>query len=176
MAALSHGQFRNAMSRLGAAVNVITSGGEAGRLGFTATAVCSVSAEPPTLLVCMNRSSLQSEALHRNGVVCVNTLAHEHHDLGAIFAGVTGAKGDARFASGKWGRLTTGAPVLLDALAAFDCSIERTIEVGTHSVILCTVLDVSIKEQGDPLFYFDRQYCSMRPLGPPDPGTRCVPS
>src|ERR1700754_4437328 len=70
-------QFREAMSRLGAAVHVITTDGVAGMTGFTATAVSSVSDQPPTLLVCLNRRSQITSVLRENGVFCVNTLGAE---------------------------------------------------------------------------------------------------
>ena len=66
--------FREAMSRLGAAVHVITTDGPSGKTGFTATAVCSVSDSPPTLLVCLNRGATSMPILRGNGVFCVNTL------------------------------------------------------------------------------------------------------
>jgi Conserved protein/domain typically associated with flavoprotein oxygenases, DIM6/NTAB family len=65
-------QFRNAMALLGGAVSVITTDGPAGRFGFTASAVCSVTDSPPTLLVCMNRSSYSNEQFKANGALCVN--------------------------------------------------------------------------------------------------------
>src|SRR4249919_1070826 len=72
------GPFREAMSRYGAAVHVITTDGPAGKGGFTATAVCSVSDDPPTLLVCVNRKSQNGQILTANGVFCINTLGAEH--------------------------------------------------------------------------------------------------
>ena len=77
--------FRDGMSRLGSGVNVITSSGPSGCLGFTATAVCSLSDEPPSLLVCMNRSSQQNAPLKENGVFCVNALAPGHRHLSDAF-------------------------------------------------------------------------------------------
>jgi flavin reductase len=160
MLSMSGPHFREAMSRLGAAVNVITSAGSSGRVGFTATAVCSVSDQPPTLLVCMNRSSSLHTVLQENGVLCVNTLADAQHHLSPVFAGLTGVWGEDRFKAASWHELTTGAPVLNDALVSFDCSIDRAIEVGTHSVFFCSVVDVATKMDGNPLLYFGRQYCS----------------
>src|SRR5947207_2348847 len=66
-------QFREAMSRLGAAVHVVTTDGPAGKTGFTATAVVSVSDDPATLLVCLNRTATSMPILRENGVFCVNT-------------------------------------------------------------------------------------------------------
>ena len=84
---LSKQTYRDGMARLGASVNVVTSDGVAGRVGFTATSVCSLSDTPPSLLVCMNRSSTQNAPLKANGVLCVNILAPEHRDLSAALRG-----------------------------------------------------------------------------------------
>ena len=84
------GVFREAMSRLGAAVHVITTAGPGGKAGATATAVCSVSDAPPTLLMCLNRRSQTNPAVVENGVFCVNTLGHSGAEIADIFAGRTG--------------------------------------------------------------------------------------
>src|SRR5437899_5574571 len=118
--------FREAMSRLGAAVHVITTAGPGGKTGATATAVCSVSDAPPTLLMCLNRRSQTNPVVVENGVFCVNTLGHDGADIADIFAGRTGVQGSDRFATGEWTVLTTGSPVLSTAVVAFGC---RLIEV-----------------------------------------------
>src|SRR6266567_11791 len=115
--------FREAMSRLGAAVHVITTAGPGGKTGATATAVCSVSDAPPTLLVCINRRSQTNPVVAENGVFCVNTLGAGGAEIADIFAGRTGIKGTDRFATGEWTVLTTGSPVLVSAVIAFDCRI-----------------------------------------------------
>src|SRR5262249_56834048 len=92
--------FREAMSRLGAAVHVITTAGPGGKTGATATAVCSVSDAPPTLLVCLNRRSQTNPAVVENGVVCVNTLGAGGAEVADIFPGRTGALGSGRLA--RW--------------------------------------------------------------------------
>ena len=151
--------FRDAMARLGAAVNIVTTGGPAGRGGFTASAVCSVTDSPPTLLVCMNRSVSSAEAFRTNGVLCVNTLSSGQKDLSGVFAGFTGVDGEERFNHGAWGTLATGAPALSGALVSFDCRIVETLEKGTHLILLAEVEAVSagaVGEQG--LVWFARDY------------------
>ena len=106
-------QFREAMSRLGAAVHVVTTAGPAGKTGFTATAVCSVSDAPPTLLVCLHRRNHTGPILRENKVFCVNTLGAECEAVADIFAGRTGAVMDERFLKGEWTTLKTGAPLLV---------------------------------------------------------------
>src|ERR1700737_5557370 len=86
MPVVDHNMFRSAMSRLGAAVNLITSDGPGGRHGLTASAVCSVTDDPPTVLVCINRASASNALLKDNGVLCVNVLASHHEELSQRFS------------------------------------------------------------------------------------------
>ena len=132
--------FRAAMRELAGGVTIITADGPAGPRGLTATAVCSVSAEPPTLLVCVNRASEGHAAIRAAGAFCVNVTAAEHRPLAEHFAGRGGVRGAERFRLGRWGVLATGAPVLDDALSAFDCRVVQTIDHGTHTVFLGAVL------------------------------------
>jgi|EndMetStandDraft_8_1072994.scaffolds.fasta_scaffold55896_3 flavin reductase len=152
------GPFREAMSRYGAAVHVITTDGSAGKGGFTATAVCSVSDDPPTLLVCVNRKSQNGQILIANGVFCVNTLGAEHEALSNIFAGRTGAAAPDRFNTGAWGTLATGAPVLTTAITACDCRVSEINAVGSHNVIFGVVEAVSFGQTAQALVYHDRGY------------------
>ena len=149
-------EFRHAMAGLAAAVNVITSDGPGGRTGFTATAVCSVTDDPPTLLVCLNRSASVHAAFSANATLCVNTLAHGQHELSNLFGGKTDMA--ERFAAAQWHRWVTGAPVLEGAAASFDCRVSKTVSVGTHDILFCEV--VALERQGEAagLVYFDRQY------------------
>ncbi len=155
------GMFREAMSRLGMSVHVITSAGPAGRCGITATAVCPVTDAPPTMLVCINRGSDLNAVFKQNGVYCVNTLAAEHLELSNIFAGSTGAAMAERFGAGRWRSLETGAPVLADAVVSVDCRISDIKEVGTHSVLYGTVEAVRHGAARAALVYLQREYRSL---------------
>ena len=151
-------QFREAMARLGAAVNVVTTDGPAGRTGFTASAVCSVTDDPPTLLVCMNRSSGNNAVFKANGVLCVNVLAARQQDLANAFAGLTALSGPERFDEASWSVLATGAPLLAGAVAAVDCEVEEVLEKGTHSVMFGAVRAVRLGEPGSALIWWARDY------------------
>jgi flavin reductase len=150
--------FREAMSRLGAAVHVVTTAGPGGRTGFTATAVCSVSDQPPTLLVCLNRKSQSAPVLAQNGVLCVNTLGAGDAAMADMFAGRTGAQAAERFNVGEWSTLATGAPVLTSAVVAFDCRIAEIKAVASHNVIFCAVEAVRLGPASTALVYHDRAY------------------
>lgn len=150
--------YREAMARLGAAVNVITTDGPGGKAGFTASAVCSVTDTPPTLLVCANRSNDSYPAFKANSVLCVNTLTGAHEALSPIFAGLTEHPADRRFDAGAWGTLATGAPLLDGAAIAFDCRIDKIVEVGTHDVFFCIVEAVQVGPGREVLIYYARGY------------------
>ncbi|WP_426959894.1 flavin reductase [Muricoccus radiodurans] len=161
----SQQEFRDAMARLGAAVTVVTTDGPAGRSGFTASAVCSVTDSPPTLLVCMNRGSRQNPIVKANGVLCVNVLAADQEALSNLFAGRTGADLADRFATADWHTLATGAPALSGAVAAMDCVVEEVLEKGTHSVLFARVSAIRLGEPRSALIWFSREY---HPVGLPD--------
>jgi flavin reductase len=151
-------QFREAMSRLGAAVHVVTTAGPGGKAGFTATAVSSVSDQPATLLVCLNRASRNNSPLFTNKVLCVNTLAAGEQPIADVFAGRTGIYGEPRFAHGEWITLKTGSPVLMSAVVAFDCRVLETKPVASHYVYFVAVEAIRQGPPGAALVYHEREY------------------
>lgn len=152
--------FRDAMSLLTTAVNVVTTKGATGIHGFTASAVCSVTDTPPTLLVCMNTASRSHAHFVDNKVLSVNVLGAHHEQISNAFA--SRLDSEARFKQANWTELKTGAPILEDALVSFDCEIDQIQEVGTHSVFMCRVVAIKQAEQhrgkGESLVYFNRSY------------------
>ena len=148
--------FRNAMSLLPTAVNVVTTEGLSGAHGFTASAVCSVTDSPPTLLVCMNTTSRSHVHFMENKILSVNVLGAQHEYISNTFASKLCS--EERFQQGTWTKLVTGSPVLVDALVSFDCEIEQVQEVGTHSVFMCRVVAIKQSEQDESLVYFNRTY------------------
>jgi flavin reductase len=155
---ITSAEFRDAMARLGAAVNVVTTDGIAGRAGLTASAVCSVTDDPPTLLVCLNRASRGNAQFKANGVLCVNTLAASQRALSDAFAGRGGLQTPERFALADWMALSTGAPVLADSVVSFDCRIADVVEKGTHSVIFAEIEAIRAGAEGAALIWFARDY------------------
>jgi flavin reductase len=150
--------FREAMSRIGAAVNIITTTAPAGDVGMTVTAVCSVTDDPATVLVCIGRSSRQYGHFKAAGFICVNVLSEEHEALSPIFAGKGDVSMPERFTHGRWIRLVTGAPVLESAAASLDCVVSRTVDIGTHTVFFCDVQAVHLGSTGSGLVYHGRAY------------------
>lgn len=160
-------EFRNAMARLGAAVNIITTDGPAGKGGFTASAVCSVTDEPPTLLVCMNRNATAAPRVKENGAICVNVVAASQQEHAMVFAGVTKCPMEERFFVGSWTTLSTGAPALDGAVESFDCKVVEIIEKGTHVVIFAEVEAIRLGHMEEAgLIYFDRNYHPVKSVPP----------
>ncbi len=150
--------FRDAMARLGAAVNVVTTNTDAGWRGFTASAVCSVTDDPPTLLLCVNRTGDTHDALVSSGIVCINTLSAAQEAFSPLFAGFTQVPQPERFQEGRWNTLVTGAPALEGAVVSFDCTIADQTTVGTHTVFFCAVQAIQTGAAHEALIYAGRAY------------------
>jgi flavin reductase (DIM6/NTAB) family NADH-FMN oxidoreductase RutF len=142
-------------------VSVVTTDGAGGRLGLTVSALASVSAEPAMLLVCISRRSPLVAAIRANGVFGVNVLGEGQAALADTFAGRTPSRFD--FGAGSWEAGVTGAPLLADAAARFDCLVASTVEAGTHTVIVGDVLAAEAGEAA-PLAYTDGGYARVSPL------------
>ncbi|MCB4769842.1 flavin reductase family protein [Ancylobacter sp. Lp-2] len=153
--------FKHAMGRLAGAVSLITAGQGKEARGLTATAVCSVSVAPPTLLVCVNRHGEAHHAIARSGAFCVNVLAEHDRPIADRFAGRHGHAGADKFDAAEWLSLATGAPVLGDALVSIDCTLVEHVDAYTHTVFFGTVRAVRLGAAAPPLVHFDRAYRSL---------------
>jgi flavin reductase len=158
--AIDGSRFREAMSRVAAAVHIVTTGGPAGLGGITATSVASVTVEPPMMLFCMNKTSPSVARVIENGVFCINTLTGSHEGLANVFAGRTGHNLDERFTYAEWTKLATGAPVLRHAAAVFDCRLAEVKDVMTHFVMFGAVEAVEYGQGDCNLTYAHRRYGS----------------
>ena len=156
-AQVSQADFRNAMARVCAPVNIVTTDGPAGRGGLTATAMCSVSDDPPTLLVCLNQRSTQTDMFLANRRFCVNVLTQQHMHLAAKFAGAIRDM-EERYQHAIWQTMPSGMPALLDAIVSFDCETEAIHPVATHNVIIAGVVAVRLGRPGPALVYHERAY------------------
>lgn len=157
--------FRHAMSRMSAAVSVVTSDGPAGLSGATVTAVSSVTDTPGTLLVCVNQASWSNRVIAANGVFCVNVLAGDGSKIADIFAGAVGIPPAERFAHVPHSVLATGAPALHGAVSSIDCELDRVIDVGTHSIFVGRVVAIADSDAEEGLVYFKRKYFSVGAQG-----------
>jgi len=160
-------QFRLGMRSLAHAVTIVTAAHGGHRYGMTATAVCSASAEPPTVLVCLNRNSGTHGGVARCKAFCVNVLRADDSDLSNQFSGAQ--SGEGRFKSREWSKLATGSPVLLDALVSFDCRVVKQMAHGTHTIFLGEVEQLQIGRKGKPLLYSEGQYAKLASLAHGEP-------
>lgn len=150
-------QYKAGMRRLAAGVSLITTGHGETQAGLIATAVNSVSADPPTLLICVNQSASAHDIIAACGNFCVNILPTACIDIAGQFS--SSARRAERFASGEWRTLASGAPVLCDALASFDCRVTQQIAYHSHTIFLGEILDVRVTEtEVEPLIYLDRNF------------------
>lgn len=153
-------RFIEAMSRVAATVNIVTTDGPAGRHGITVSAMSSVSADGdnPVILVCVNKQSRAAEPILRNGCFCVNILRDDQAHISDVFAGRQRDGGIDRFAGLRCERAPTGTPRFADALVSFDCKLLSAQTVGTHHVLFGAVEDVILNGIGAPLIYTNRAY------------------
>lgn len=152
-------EFRNAMARLSAAVNIVTTDGPAGRAAMTVSAVTSVSDSPATLLVCINLKSAAQPVLLANGRLCVNILAARHEQLARQIAGMTGLTPAERMAQVQWRTGEHGQPTLPDALAALEGDIVHEQRAGSHCVLFVELRHIRLADAAeDGLAYFERQF------------------
>jgi flavin reductase (DIM6/NTAB) family NADH-FMN oxidoreductase RutF len=153
--------FKQGMRCLAAGVTIVTTLHDGLRNGLTATAVTSLSADPPQILVCVNRAAAAHDPIHRGSLMCVNVLAHAHQPLAARFAGQRGVYGEDRFGAGRWTTLVTGAPVLADALASFDCVVTERVQASTHTIFIGRVVGVRTRPKARPLVYASGTYARL---------------
>lgn len=150
-------QFRQAMAHLAAAVNIVTTEGDHGKLGITVSAVCSVTDSPPTVLVCVNQRSAAHDVFTNNGVVAINVLAAEQCELARHFSGATKVPMEDRFAWDIWDDDTT-APTLKDARVALVGHIQSTMTQGTHSVVFVEIDSIRVRDEAEGLVYYGRGF------------------
>ncbi|WP_295967511.1 flavin reductase [uncultured Bartonella sp.] len=154
-------EYRDAMSHFAGAVHIVTTNGAKNKRGVTISACCSLSDNPPTVLVCLMRQHEENRIFIENEKFCVNTLAGHHRNLSDIFAGRGGMTQQERFSHGKWQTLKTGSPVLSDALVALDCQLVGWHVHATHYVLIGEVVAVKRNAGVDALMYLDRAYRTL---------------
>jgi flavin reductase (DIM6/NTAB) family NADH-FMN oxidoreductase RutF len=128
--------FRQAMRQIACGVGVITLGAGEDRAGLTATSVCPLSTDPPTLLVCVDRGSSSTPVLKRLGAFAVNVLAADQREAAELFAGGSAPRGPERFKAGRWLTLPSGISALAGSVAVFECEVDELIERGVHAIVI----------------------------------------
>jgi len=146
--------FKSAMRRFATGVCIVTTQADGIVHGFTVSAFTSVSAEPPQVLVCVNRTATAHPLISAAGRFCVNILGVEQRALAERFSG-----GDkkTRFAGIDYRLGSAGSPILPGVLAYFDCTLAEEYSAGTHTIFVGNVIEAADRP-GAPLGYYDRSY------------------
>jgi flavin reductase (DIM6/NTAB) family NADH-FMN oxidoreductase RutF len=153
--------FRSVFRRHAAGVTVVTLAGPTGPVGFTATSVVSLSADPPLVSLSVSAASSSWPALRVAGTVVVHLLSDDQHACAARFA----TSAVDRFAPPtRWTTLATGEPFLLDAAAWLRCAVEHRITAGDHHIVIARVLASRIVRHAPPLLYHDGTYTTLPPV------------
>ena len=153
--------FRGAMRHLAGGVSVITAGRAKDITGMTVTSVSSLSVDPPTLIVSINRESSSWPLIKRHGFFGVNILTADQLDIAERFTGKGGLKGADRFAGAEWITRASGVPLLVGALAAIDCEVEDIVERHSHAIVIGRVLDLQVSTRTAALAYWQGQYVAI---------------
>ncbi len=146
---------RLALRRLASSVSVVTCSHDGRNYAMTATAVNALSMEPPSMLVCVNRSAAFHGALNEASEFAINILSRAHVDISRLCSG--GANPESRFNVGNWDT-NAPAPILIDAQAAIVCRKDKALEYGTHTVFMGQIISTAMNGAVDPLIYVDGQY------------------
>ncbi len=152
--------FRNAMASCAAGVHVITTDGEAGRYGITMTAVTSITDEPPTVMLCINRRSAIIPIISANRHLCINVLSAVQQDVAEHFAGITKLSPEERFEYHIWHRGQNGQLQIEGALAHLHGKIIAKHEIGTHDVFYVEIDEIRVHDNPPTpaLVYFRRNF------------------
>lgn len=155
--------FRDAMRRLAGTVTIVTVANDGEAHGTTATAVTSLSMNPPSLLVCFNRDSRLHAMLSAADRFCVNLLHVENVEVSKLFSSPVSSK--ERFASGRWITPKDGAPYLENAQSSIQCAKDQQIDYGSHTIFIGRVLGARNREAVSPLLYCNGSYVGTSELG-----------
>jgi flavin reductase (DIM6/NTAB) family NADH-FMN oxidoreductase RutF len=150
--------FRKIMRGPISSVAIVATCAMGNRAGCTVTAVCSLSDSPPSLLVCLNRTTTARAAVVEVGSFTVNYLAEDQQEDADCLAGRSGLRGAEKFGEERWRAGPEGLPCLGDALAVVVCDVEDVMEFGSHTIICATIREAMTKDNARPLLYGQGQY------------------
>lgn len=151
-------EFRTAMRAVVGNCSVITTGLGDSATGLVVTSAISLSAEPPLLLACVNRTSSSWPVLKAAGFFGWSSLGSGHQPVAERFSGVGGLRGLARFDGETWETAITGARLLVGAPVAFDCAVDEMIDRATHSILIGRVLAIRSTPDAGALAYWNGGY------------------
>lgn len=155
--AIDPAQFRKAMRLTASGVAIVTTDGHAGRAGLTVSTLCSLSMEPPSVVLCVHRDARALPSLIENGVFAANVLAHGQSQVADAFAGAIPEFRENKFSIGTWSSLLSGSPVLEGGICAFDCRLAEIFDYGSHRILVGQVIGLHAAA-GSPLMFSGHAY------------------
>lgn len=154
--------FKQGMRQLGGAVTVATTAYNGQLGGLTVTSVMSMTAEPPRLMACINKSGITFSILAKSERFCINVLSAEQIAIAERFAGLKDLKLEDRFDGIDWHEGVTGAPMIDGALACFDCTVSEMLEGSSHGVAIGDIQSVEVSAANNaPLFYMNGRFATI---------------
>jgi len=150
--------FRDAMRGFVGACSLITTGTGDAATGLVVTSGVSLTAEPPMILACINRSASSWTVLKDTGAFGWSALGAAHQTVAERFSGMAGVKGPDRYDGSDWATGATGARHLTDAPLAFDCTVDEMIDRGTHSILIGRVQSILTNPARGALLYWNGTY------------------
>lgn len=155
--------FKQSMRLLAGGVCIVATNHNGMRHGLTVTAVCSLTADPPSLAVCINQDAGAHAAIASSKRVSINVLSCDQIELAGLFSSAT-VKGSERFEEAQWAEMASGLPALIDALAVLDCEIIQEAPIGQHTVFFCEVKATRLQPHKAPLVHFNRTFSMVQSI------------
>jgi len=149
--------FKRALSNFCSGVTVVTYEVAGRKAGLTVSAFCSVSLDPPLVLVCIGKRGASAQAMGTAGAFAVHILNTGQIELGSRFGGMVPGGGDP-FEGVASGKAATGAPILQDSLCWLDCTVHAIHEAGDHRIFVGRVVETGSGPEGDPVLYHQRKW------------------
>jgi 3-hydroxy-9,10-secoandrosta-1,3,5(10)-triene-9,17-dione monooxygenase reductase component len=148
--AVDTAHLKSVLGRFCTGVTAVTAMTDGGPVGFTCQSFSALSLEPPYVCVCPGKASTSWPRIREVGEFCVNILAEDQSELGQAFA----RSGAEKFAGVRWGRSPNGSPLIAGAMAWVDCSLEREVDGGDHTIVIARVTDLSAHRDAPPLLFY----------------------
>lgn len=155
--------FKQTMGLLAGGVAIATCSKIGVRQGLTVTAVCSLTMDPPTVVLCVNKNASAHDTMRETRRISINFLAADQRDLAVLFSS-SKIKGDDRFDKARWIEMPGGTWAAIGALAALDCEIISETPVGQHSLFVCEIKFARLEPEKSSLVYFNRAFCKPTPV------------
>lgn len=155
---ISEDLFKSCMRQLPSPVYIATVEKNGLRDGLTATSVCSVTIEPPSMLVCVNKQASACSKIKKLKKFSLHALSENQQNIADCFGGMDGTEGEDRFSKyGSWGKFSSSMPILEEALFSFDCIVNKDFEISTHIIFTGMISEIIVRKSKS-LLYKDGKY------------------